>query len=97
MHDACTHTARNTACLCRCNSPNIIAFHDAFYAEGAVHVILEYMDCGSLADVLQRHGPLPEIMLSRISHAVLTGLAHLHRELKTVRHSQYSAIVSIAP
>ena len=71
--------------LHKCNSPNIIAFHDAFYAEGAVHVVLEYMDCGSLADVLQRHGPLPEAMLARISLAVLTGLAHLHHELKTVR------------
>ena len=53
--------------LHKCDSPNIVAFHDAFYAEGAVHVLLEYMDCGSLADVLARHGPLPERLLSKIS------------------------------
>lgn len=62
----------------------IVAFHDAFYAEGAVHVVLEYMDCGSLADVLHRHGPLPERLLSKITHSVLVGLAHLHGDLKTV-------------
>lgn len=62
----------------------IVAFHDAFYAEGAVHVVLEYMDCGSLAHVLQRHGPLPERLLSKITQSVLAGLAHLHGDLKTV-------------
>lgn len=62
----------------------IVAFHDAFYAEGAVHVVLEYMDCGSLADVLHRQGPLPERLLSKITQSVLAGLAHLHGDLKTV-------------
>ena len=53
-------------------------------AEGAVHMVLEYMDCGSLADVLSRHGPLPERLLAHILKALIGGLVHLHRELKVV-------------
>lgn len=64
--------------------PGIIAFLDAFYADNAVHIILEYMDCGSLAAVLGRHGPLPEALLARVSGDLLGGLDHLHRELKVV-------------
>ena len=60
LHDACTHTAgtltytartphahtaRTHRVPGRCNSPNIIAFHDAFYAEGAVHAIVSIARC----------------------------------------------------
>ena len=64
--------------------PGIITFFDAFYADNAVHIILEYMDCGSLAGVLKRHGSLPEPLLARVSGDMLGGLAHLHRVLKVV-------------
>ena len=64
--------------------PGIIAFSDAFYADNAVHIILEYMDCGSLAAVLKRHGTLPEPLLARLSGDLLGGLEHLHRELKVI-------------
>ena len=33
--------------------PGIIAFTNAFYADNAVHIVLEYMDCGSLEGVLR--------------------------------------------
>lgn len=64
--------------------PGIIAFSDAFYADNAVHIILEYMDCGSLASVLGRHGPLPEALLARVSKDLLGGLDFLHHELKVI-------------
>ena len=32
-------------------------------------MVLEYMDCGSLADVLSRHGPLPEPLLATVFQA----------------------------
>ena len=64
--------------------PGIIAFKNAFYADNAVHIVLEYMNCGSLASVLQRHGPLPEPLLARVSSDVLGGVDHLHRVLKVV-------------
>ena len=64
--------------------PGIISFVDAFYDHNAVHIVLEYMDCGSLASVLKRHGPLPEPLLASVSSDLLGGLEHLHRVLKVV-------------
>ena len=64
--------------------PGIISFSNAFYCDAAVHIILEYMDCGSLASVLRRHGPLPEPLLARVTGDMLGALDFLHRELKVV-------------
>ena len=64
--------------------PGIIAFKNAFYADNAVHIVLEYMNCGSLASVVQRSGPLPEQLLARVTSDVLGGVDHLHRVLKVV-------------
>lgn len=42
--------------------PGIITFMDAFHANNAVHIVLEYMDMGSLAGVLRERGPLPGVV-----------------------------------
>ena len=55
--------------------PGIITFFDAFYAD-KVHIILEYMDCGSLAACSSARS-LPGN--ARVSGDMLGGLAHLHR------------------
>ena len=74
--------------------PGIIAFTDAFYCDAAVHIILEYMDCGSLASVMRRHGPLPEPLLARVSVDLLGALDFLHRELKA--RASYEPLPPIA-
>lgn len=48
----CTHAAADCA--------SVVALHAAFLVDGCVAVVLEYMDRGSLADVLLRVGSLPE-------------------------------------
>lgn len=57
---------------------NIVGFFDAYHRQGKLFMLLEYMDCGSLADVAKYCGPLPEYVLSRIAEQVLKGLFHLH-------------------
>ena len=64
--------------------PGILSFKNAFYADNAVHIVLEYMNCGSLHGVLQRNGPLPEPLLARVTSDVTQALDHLHRVLKVV-------------
>jgi serine/threonine protein kinase len=63
--------------------PSIISFFGAFYADGAIHIALEYMDCGSLHDVLRRKGPIDERVLACIATQMLRGLEAL-QELKIV-------------
>src|SRR4029453_19475284 len=39
---------------------------------------MEYVPCGDLKDMMDRTGPLPETMLSRVGADVAAGLAHAH-------------------
>ncbi len=44
-------------------------------------VALEYMDLGSLADVVKRNGPIEEAYLRQISLRLLNGLAYIHKQV----------------
>ena len=60
--------------------PYIVSFHGAFYKDHAVHLIMEYMDGGSLLDMLKSVQRIEERHLSRIAAQVLKGLSYLHTE-----------------
>lgn len=62
----------------------------AFYdGEGVVHVTLEYMDRGALADIVRDRGRIPEPVICKIAEHCLRGLGFLHdnhilhRDVKT--------------
>lgn len=68
----------------------LVRSYGAFYdGNGIVHVTLEYMDCGSLSDVIQKRGAVPEAVISKIAEHCLRGLCFLHsnhilhRDVKT--------------
>jgi len=65
--------------------PNLITFYGAFYREGAITIALEYMDGGSLANVLSQVGPIPEHVLASISFQILWGLAYMKHEKRVHR------------
>jgi serine/threonine protein kinase len=62
-------------------SHGLVEFYGAFYApeSGQVSIALEYMDGGSLADIVRVVKTIPEPILSKITHKVLQGLAFLHQ------------------
>ena len=68
--------------------PNLIGFYGAFYREGTISIALEYMDGGSLANVIHQLGSVPESALANITFQILWGLAYLktqsrvHRDVK---------------
>jgi len=68
-------------------SEYVVAFYDAFFTEGSIYIALEYMDGGSLADIIA-FGPMDERTLAHISVQVLKGLSYLqslrivHRDIK---------------
>ena len=66
-----------------CNAPlmdGLIRFYGAFHAadRGQIAVVLEYMDGGSLADVVQRVQRMPEPVLAGITAKILPALAYMH-------------------
>ncbi|KAI4379557.1 hypothetical protein MLD38_005837 [Melastoma candidum] len=60
--------------------PYIVVCYQSFYDNGAVSIILEYMDGGSLADFLKIVKSIPEEYLAAICKQVLKGLLYLHHE-----------------
>ncbi|CAD7966614.1 unnamed protein product [Amoebophrya sp. A25] len=68
--------------------PQLVQWYAAFVAKntGAVHVALELMDRGSLADIKKKLPAevtgVPEKILGSIARDVLLGLAHLHGKKK---------------
>jgi serine/threonine protein kinase len=44
-----------------------------------VKIILEFMDAGTLQDIIKKTGPIPEVILGGMAHQVLKGLEYLHK------------------
>ena len=76
---------REIVALFDASCPNLITFYGAFYREGAITIALEYMDGGSLANVLDQVGPIPERVLAAMSYQILWGLAYLKHEKRVHR------------
>ena len=68
----------------------MVKFHGCFYREGKISVAIEYMNMGSLDQVMDRHSPdgIREPELAAITFQCLWGLAYLryehrlHRDIK---------------
>ncbi|XVE54032.1 hypothetical protein DITRI_Ditri03aG0049900 [Diplodiscus trichospermus] len=60
--------------------PYVVVCYQSFYINGAISIILEYMDGGSLADFLKKVKSIPEPYLPGICKQVLKGLMYLHHE-----------------
>ncbi|KAL4331848.1 hypothetical protein GQ457_07G039800 [Hibiscus cannabinus] len=60
--------------------PYVVVCYQSFYKNGAISILLEYMDGGSLADFLIKVKSIPEPYLAAICKQVLKGLMYLHHE-----------------
>lgn len=53
--------------LAEANHPSIVRFYQSFLNDGAVVIVMEHMDAGSMADVLQKHRSIPEPYLAQVA------------------------------
>jgi hypothetical protein len=58
--------------------PHIVAALDAGEAEGRLYLAMEFVDGLSLAEVLERHGPLPVADACEAARQAALGLQHAH-------------------
>jgi mitogen-activated protein kinase kinase 3 len=65
----------------------LVTFHDTYYnaAAGTLNLIVEYMNGGSLQDIVDTGGCDTEQVLASISYQVLLGLQHLHEHRRMHR------------
>ncbi|CAD6342105.1 unnamed protein product [Miscanthus lutarioriparius] len=60
--------------------PYIVMCHQSFYHNGVICLVLEYMDRGSLADIIKQVKTILEPYLAVLCKQVLEGLLYLHHE-----------------
>lgn len=72
-------TEIRTLCEAPC-SQGLVQFHGAFFTpdSGQISIALEYMDGGSLADIIRVKKRIPEPVLSSMVQKLLHGLSYLH-------------------
>ncbi|KAL6583809.1 Mitogen-activated protein kinase kinase 3 [Orobanche minor] len=72
-------TEIRTLCEAPCYQ-GLVQFYGAFYTpdSGQISIALEYVDGGSLADVLRVRKSIPEPIISAMVHKLLLGLNYLH-------------------
>lgn len=73
--------------------PNVVKFRESFASEDSVDIVMEYCECGTLAELIERQRyegtPLSEDVLTEWMAELLCALAHihsrriLHRDLKS--------------
>jgi serine/threonine protein kinase len=71
--------------LHECVCPNVVGSFGAFLHEGSVKIALEFMDAGTLQDIVKSIGPISEVILGAMAHQVIKGLEYLHK-VKRVIH-----------
>ena len=67
--------AQNIACL---KHPHIIGIHDVFEENGTAYYVMEYLDHGSLADLVKQRGRLPEADALRYTRQIADALSYIH-------------------
>ena len=67
---------------CKCD--NIVKCYATYFDNGAINILLEFMDKGTLADILKKVKKIPENILGHITFQILTGLEYLHLNKRVV-------------
>lgn len=61
--------------------PNVVSSYDAYFRNGKLYILMEFMDCGTCSDIIRRHrGGLTDDVVSYITRGLVTGMQHLHSE-----------------
>jgi serine/threonine protein kinase len=83
---ATTNNDNNSSSSTHCCT-QLVTFHDTYYnaAAGTLNLIVEYMNGGSLQDIVDTGGCDTEQVLASISYQVLLGLQHLHEHRRMHR------------
>eukprot|EP00667_Euglena_gracilis_P010736 EG_transcript_10932 len=62
------------------NSPYLVTSYEAFFRDGRLHVLMELMEFGSLANILHKYKTLSEEAAAIMAYHVLQGLQVLHNQ-----------------
>jgi len=75
----CTKFKKEAKQIARLRHPNIITVHDLFDENGTAYYVMEYLENGSLADLLEQSGVLSEQKALSYISEVANALSYLHQ------------------
>lgn len=84
-HSHRTQLVEEIKSLYKTDCPAIVKFYGAFMREGSIAVVLEFLDGGSLGNVLEQVGPVNEAVLANMTFQILWGLGYLKHERRIHR------------
>ncbi|XP_075516168.1 mitogen-activated protein kinase kinase 6-like [Primulina tabacum] len=64
--------------------PHVVVCYHSFYHNGAISLVFEYMDRGSLVDIIRQVKTILEPYLAVVCKQVLQGLVYLHHERRVI-------------
>ncbi|KAL4429451.1 hypothetical protein ABPG74_021038 [Tetrahymena malaccensis] len=70
--------------LIQCESDSIVKCYGAYIQKCMINITLEYMDLGTVHDLVKKVGPLPEIIVAIMAIQVLKGLDYIHNQAKVI-------------
>eukprot|EP01103_Thecamoeba_quadrilineata_P015964 TRINITY_DN51_c3_g1_i1.p1 TRINITY_DN51_c3_g1~~TRINITY_DN51_c3_g1_i1.p1 ORF type:complete len:691 (+),score=170.42 TRINITY_DN51_c3_g1_i1:50-2122(+) len=68
------------------NHPNIVNYIDSYIFDGALYVAMEFMDGGTLAEIIANNEYMNENQIARVCHDCLAGLEYLHTRPDPIIH-----------
>ena len=63
---------------------NIIRIYATYFLKGRINFVMEYMDKGTLSDILKKFKKIPEKYMGIITYQVMQGLAYCQKEKKII-------------
>ena len=63
---------------------NIIRIYATYFLKGRINFVMEYMDKGTLSDLLKKFKKIPEKYMGIITYQVVKGLAYIQKEKKII-------------
>ncbi len=80
--------------LLACSHPNIIRYHRSFIPKqntqrtsepisptlNRLCIVMDYCELGSLRQIIDTYGPLPEKLVAEVAESILNALEYLHRQ-----------------
>jgi serine/threonine protein kinase len=68
--------------LHRCHCRNIVEFFGAYATKYGISICMEFMDLGSITDIINKHGLLGEPQIGWVAVSVLKALRYLKEEMR---------------
>lgn len=76
---------KEIAVMANLHCPHLIQYYASYVIGSKLWIVMEYLDAGSLLDIIKEFGPLQEKSIAYILKEVLLALQYLHSERKIHR------------